>query len=110
MVGRAAGLHDDAVIPAGVLTTLSAVTLASRHVTGSAAGGVFFVGLGLTFLLVALLPSPQGKMWWAFIPAGILLAMGILLIGAFTGLTNYVWALALIGVGVWLLLRALRRV
>jgi hypothetical protein len=99
-----------AVIPAGVLTTLAAVTLLSQHIPGSAAGGVFFVGLGLTFVLVGLLPSPQGKMGWAFIPAGILLVMGIFLIGALTALTNYVWALALIGVGIWLLLRALRRV
>ena len=98
-----------AVIPAGVLTTLSAVTLLSRQITGSAIGGVFFVGLGLTFVLVALLPSPQGKMGWAFIPAGILLVMGVFLIGALTALTNYVWALALIAVGVWLLFRALRR-
>jgi hypothetical protein len=99
-----------AVIPAGVLTTLAAVTLLSQHVAGSAAGGIFFVGLGLTFVLVALLPSPQGKMGWAFIPAAILLVMGIFLIGSLTALTNYVWALALIGVGVWLLLRALRRI
>jgi hypothetical protein len=99
-----------AVIPAGVLTTLAAVTLVSRQVNGNAAGGVFFAGLGLTFVLVGLLPSPQGKMGWAFIPAAILLVMGIVLIGAFTALTNYVWALALIGIGVWLLLRALRRI
>ena len=97
------------VIPAGVLTTLAAVTLVSRHVGGGAAGGVFFVGLGLTFVLVGLLPSPQGKMGWAFIPAGVLLVMGIFLIGALTALTNYVWALALMGAGAWLLLRALRR-
>ncbi len=76
----------------------------------SAAGGVFFLGLGLTFVLVGLLPSPQGKMGWAFIPAAVLLVMGIVLIGAFTALTNYVWALALIAIGIWLLLRALRRI
>jgi hypothetical protein len=99
-----------AVIPAGVLTTLAAVTLLSQHVAGAAGGGIFFVGLGLTFVLVALLPSPQGKMGWAFIPAAIMLVMGIFLISALTALTNYVWALALIGVGVWLLLRALRRI
>ncbi len=99
-----------AVIPAGVLTTLAAVTLVSRQVNGNGAAGVFFVGLGLTFVLVGLLPSPQGKMGWAFIPAFILLVMGIFLIGSFAALTNYVWALVLIGIGVWLLLRALRRI
>ena len=99
-----------AVIPAGVLTTLAAVTLVSRQITGPASGGVFFIGLGLTFVLVGLLPSPQGKMGWAFIPAAILLLLGIFLIAALTALTNYVWALALIAVGVWLLLRALRRI
>jgi hypothetical protein len=99
-----------AVIPAGVLTTLAGVTLVSRQLTGPASGGVFFIGLGLTFVLVGLLPSPQGKMGWAFIPAAILLVLGIFLIAALTALTNYVWALALIAVGVWLLLRALRRI
>jgi hypothetical protein len=99
-----------AVFPAGVLTTVAAVTLVSRQLNGTAVGGVFFVGLGLTFVLVGLLPSPQGKMGWAFIPAAILLVMGIVLIGSFTALTSYVWALGLIGIGVWLLLRALRRI
>jgi len=99
-----------AVIPAGVLTTLAAVTLVSRQVHGGVTGGVFLVGLGLTFVLVALLPSPQGKMGWAFIPAGLLLLMGVFLIGALSAFTNYVWALTLIGIGAWLLLRALRRV
>jgi len=99
-----------AVIPAGVLTTLAAVTVLSQQAHGEVAGGIFLVGLGLTFVLVALLPSPHGKMTWAFIPAGILLLLGVFLIGALTALTNYIWALALIAVGVWLLLHALRRV
>ena len=99
-----------AVIPAGVLTTVAGVALVSAHVSGGVAGGIFFAGLGLTFVLVGLLPSPHGKMTWAYIPAAILLILAVVMIGALTGLVNYVWALALIGVGGWLLLRALRRI
>jgi hypothetical protein len=98
-----------AVIPAGVLTTLALVTLASSGSNGGVAGGVFFLGLGATFLLVGLLPTPGQRMGWAFIPAGIFFATGIILIAALTEFSGVFWGLALMALGVWLLLRARRR-
>jgi hypothetical protein len=98
-----------AVIPGGVLVTMAVVTLVSSNLNGAVGGGVFFLGLGATFLVVGLLPTRQERMAWAFIPAGILIAMGVFLIASLTALTGYVWALALIAVGGWLLVRALRR-
>ncbi len=36
-----------------------------------------FTGMALTFGLVALLPNGGSKLNWAFIPAGVLLVMGL---------------------------------
>ena len=44
-------------------------------------------------------------MTWAFIPAGILGLMGILIALAMGSLLNYIWPVALIVVGVYILLR-----
>jgi hypothetical protein len=90
-----------AIIPGGVLFTLGAVSvLAENDFSDMGTGGFFFVGLGLTFLLVALLPNPFGKMQWAYIPAAILLVMGVLLGSSATaGLAGYVWPALLIVFG-----------
>lgn len=76
--------------------------------TGFETGGIFFLGLGLTFLLVAIIPTPEGQMRWALIPAVILLVMGLLLTAALTQLINFIWPLALILLGLFLVLRAFR--
>jgi len=95
-----------AIIPGGVLITLAAVTLTdSLFRNGDAGGGVFFIGLALTFLLVALLAG----MRWAYWPAGALGVMGIFLFfQSQVYLFSYIGAAALIGAGVVIILRSLR--
>ncbi len=89
-----------AIIPGGVLVTLAAISVLD-NVSGMATGSFFFLGLALTFLLVAVLPNPLGKTQWAYIPAGVLAVIGFLLGSASTaGLAGYVWPAALIIVGV----------
>ncbi len=68
-------------------------------------GGVFFLGLGLTFALVALLPSAAGRMTWAWIPAGILAVMGLLLMATSGNLIDYLWPLIIIAAGGFLIIR-----
>jgi hypothetical protein len=97
-----------ALIPGGVMFTLAAVTVLEQSMTGFETGGIFFLGLGLTFLLVAIIPTPEGQMRWALIPAVILLVMGLLLTAALTQLINFIWPLALILLGLFLVLRAFR--
>jgi hypothetical protein len=97
-----------ALIPAGVMFTLAAVALLEGTMSDFETGGIFFLGLGLTFLLVALLPTPDGYMRWAFVPAGVLLLIGILMTAALTQVINFVWPLALILAGLFLVLRAFR--
>jgi len=94
------------IIPGGVLFTLAAISILNDTETlvSLNTDSLFFVGLGLTFLLVALLPNPTGKMEWAYIPAGVLVVMGALLGSQSTvGLADYVWPAALIITGILVL-------
>ncbi len=91
-----------AIIPGGVLLTLAGVTTLTEFEAFSAVntGSIFFIGLGFTFLLVALLPNPQGETRWAYIPAIVLILMGGLLgTQATAGLVGYIWPAALILAG-----------
>jgi hypothetical protein len=97
-----------ALIPAGVMATLALVVGLENALGEFEVGGVFFLGLALTFALVGLLPTPQGAMRWAFIPAVILGVIGLLIMVAMTTMINYLWALALIAAGLILLVRAFR--
>jgi hypothetical protein len=90
-----------ALIPAGVLTTLAVVTIAADRFGEFQTAGFFFLGLALTFLLVALLAG----MKWAYWPALVLGVMGFLGIASLLEITNYVWAIALIAAGAFLLFR-----
>jgi hypothetical protein len=68
-------------------------------------GGFLFVGLGITFLLVAALASRQ----WAYIPGVILLALGALLGTTYAGALDFLWPAALVIAGVVLIWRFARR-
>jgi len=95
-----------AIIPGGVLVTLAAVSaLPSSFNEGAASGGVFFLGLALTFLLVALLAG----MHWAYWPAGALGVFGgFLFFESQIYLLSYIAAAALILVGGFIVWRSLR--
>lgn len=95
-----------AIIPGGVLVTLATVTLTDTLFRGGdAGGGIFFLGLALTFLLVALLAG----MRWAYWPAGVLGVLGaFLFFQSQVFLLSYIAAAALIVVGAFIILRSLR--
>ncbi|MBU0511548.1 MAG: hypothetical protein KJ638_07590, partial [Chloroflexi bacterium] len=95
-----------AIIPGGVLLTLAVV--AAFESVADDNGGIFFLGLGITFALVGLLPTSQGRMKSAFIPAAVLLIMGIFLATPLLPLLNYIWPVALILLGGYLILRNFR--
>jgi len=101
--------HWWAIIPGGVMLTLSVFVLLEEVFRGFGGAGVFFLGLGFTFVAVALLPTPQGRMTWAWIPAGILLAIGVIVAAASEALLGYVGPIALILAGVYFILRGLIR-
>jgi hypothetical protein len=83
------------IIPGGVLMTLAVIS-ALDNVSGMDTGSILFMGLALTFLLVALLPNPVGGTQWAYIPAAVLAVIGALLGSASTmGLAAYIWPAAM---------------
>jgi hypothetical protein len=98
-----------AIIPAGVMATIALVAGLEPSSSSTASGGIFFFGLGVTFVLVAILPTSVGQMRWAWIPAGILGLMGILILIAAENLINYIWPIFLILAGILLIIRSIRR-
>jgi hypothetical protein len=93
-----------AIIPGGVLLTLGFISALTEAFNVVDTGGVFFIGLGLTFLLVALL----AKMKWAFIPAAVLLLLGFFLGTPFVGVLEYAWIGILLIAGIVLVVSAAR--
>jgi hypothetical protein len=97
-----------AIIPGGVLLTLGVTSVMGEAFGVMDSGGVFFAGLGITFILVALL----AKMRWAFIPAAILLLLGFFLsffLGTpFVGVMEYIWIGVLLVAGATLIASAFR--
>jgi len=88
-----------------VLITLGITAVLTTLYGARETGGFFFLGLGLTFLLVAILASMQ----WAYIPGVILLLMGVVLgYTPFAGALNYVWPAALILTGLLLIVQFTR--
>ncbi len=95
-----------AIIPAGVLTTLATVAILDSFIGD--AGWIFLIGLGLTFVLVGVLPTSQGQMTWAFIPGGILLLLGLFTATPLYSVINYIWPVALILLGGYFIVRNFR--
>jgi hypothetical protein len=96
-----------AIIPGGVLVTLAIVAGLEGNNPGALTGAIFFAGLGLTFILVALLPNKGGRMTWAWIPGGILLALAILVLAGIESMINYIWPVVLVAAGLYFLWRSL---
>lgn len=94
-----------AIIPGGVLVTLGLVNALSENLPWMATGSLYFMGLGLTFLLVALL----AKMRWAYIPSVALLLVGLLVDTQYAGVIQYAWIAVLLIAGGLMIFSALRK-
>ena len=89
-----------AVIPAGVLSSLAVMEILANIIPSD---GIFLLGLGLTFLFIARLPGYEDNLKWAYIPGGIILAIGILNLSFIQMAMNILLPLALIGAGGYVL-------
>ena len=92
-----------AIIPAGVMLTLGVISVLDE-VTGLDNGGLFFLGLGLTFILVAILPGGSSRSW-ALIPGMIMLLFGAFLGTSLAGFGAYLWPVVLIVLGGYFVVR-----
>ncbi len=93
-----------AIIPAGVMITLGVVA-GLGDTFGIDGGAIFFLGLALTFGILAILPTTEGKMKWAWIPAGILLLLSFVVLSPSVSWFQYLWPAALILAGGYLILK-----
>jgi hypothetical protein len=99
-----------AIIPGGTMATIALVAALTNLNGGLETGGIFMMGLGVTFGLVALLTGRHGHpMRWAWIPAAILASLGLLLFFAALDLTGYIFGVVLIAIGGYLAYQALKK-
>ena len=52
-----------------------------------------------------MLPNASADLRWAFIPAIVMLVLGIFIAASLESVFNYIWPVALIGGGLYVLLR-----
>ncbi len=95
-----------AIIPAGVMASLAFTVLVDEF-TRFDGGVIFLLGLSGTFALLSILPGLGGNRRWPLIPAGVLFLVSILAFGLESSLSSVVWAVLLIGLGVFLVVRSL---
>lgn len=96
-----------AIFPSGVMVSVMLMLLFDPIITGVGPAGIFFIGLGLTFGLVGLVPTNQGRMRWVWIPAGVLLFMGLIFIAAAEALFGVILPAALVVIGVLMIYRTI---
>jgi len=96
------------LIPSGVIITLGGISIVSNFLDGQETGALFFIGLGITFILVRILPNGTQRMNWAFIPAAILLIIGTLLGSSLSSYLDYIWITILFMGGLIMIWRYLK--
>jgi len=80
----------------------------------------FFIGLGLSFLAIFVIHTfwfremDRGERYWPIFPAAGLLLFATLVVLPerplwFFNFMNYLWIIALIGLGVWLIYKSIRK-
>ena len=95
-----------ALIPGGALLSLAGVVVVTSMGGFINPATVLFVGLGLTFGVIGLLSTYlQTNLRWAYIPAAVLLVLGLVVVTPFGGAFAMVWPLLLIAGGAFLVLR-----
>lgn len=93
-----------ALIPAGVMTSIAAMTVIPAA-TGDLDVAIMFAGWAGTFLLVYFLAKQKWSVWVA-------LGMGVFAVSFLAGTFNvfgYLWPIAIIGAGAYLIYRAMRK-
>ncbi len=97
-----------AIIPAGVLSSLGLTAGFSSSLPFDS-GALLFLGMGLTFALLGLLPVNNKRMTWPWIPAAVLIVLGLVVLSSSLNWFQYIWPVVLILAGGFLLLRGFAR-
>jgi hypothetical protein len=97
-----------AIIPGGVIATTAVIALLANIVPAAEITALLFLGIGVTFLVLYLLPRDRGGQVWAIIPGGILIFIATLTGIAFGTMARFFWPLVFIAGGLLLILRGRR--
>ena len=65
-----------ALVPGSIFFSLGVIRYLELNSQDTPTNGIIFLGMGIAFLLMFLIPSNQGRMNWPLIPAVILFAIG----------------------------------
>ena len=100
-----------AIIPSGVMMSLTAVTLLDDLAPQFRfeSGGALFIGLGLTFLVLYFLPVEGQKLSWAIFPSIILIIFGLFVGFERQEAWSFIWPSLIILFGIYFLVGSLRR-
>lgn len=98
-----------AFIPFGVLFSIAVSVLLEPYLTDLVFVGVFFLGVGITFGVLSIIPTPQGKMNWAVVPAGVLFVLGLVFFFVSGDFFRIIAAVLLIVLGVYVIFRTLKK-
>jgi hypothetical protein len=94
-----------AIIPGGVMITLAGITLLEES-SGMDVPGILFLGIGITFALIALLPTGRNEAKvWPWYPAVGCLVLGMILSLTGGSVVTYIWPAVLIILGLVLIAR-----
>ena len=97
-----------AIIPGGVLLSIGVFLGLEALFPGDEMVGVFFLGLGLTFVVLAYLPTLEGRTRWALIPAGVLLLMGVIFLGSAFAVLEIIVPVVMVLAGLYLIYRVIQ--
>jgi hypothetical protein len=98
-----------ALIPGGVMASVTLVTLIDALNVPIDGGIIVLLGIGLTFVLLSFVRTEEGeRMWWALIPGGIMLLIGLFVAAEQVALAGYVLPAVLLIVGLYFVLRGVR--
>ncbi len=65
-------------IPGGILLSIGVDELLQVTSPDTTINGIIFFGMGIAFLLMFLIPSKEGRLNWAVLPAVVFLALGLI--------------------------------
>jgi hypothetical protein len=100
-----------ALIPAGVMLSLAAITVVDDLPIQLPfdEGGLLFLGMGLTFLVLTQIKVAGERLAWAIFPAIALLLFGVFVAFGRSASWNIVWPSLIIIFGLYFLVDAMRK-